>query len=166
MQVRQYMSQPVLTITPQTPFRQAFDLMHSRGFHHLPIVDEGRLTGVIAKSDLLLAAANFGSAEVPVDEIMRGAPVCVTETAQLKYAVRLLLNHHIGCLPVVNARKKLVGIITETDIFKITAGLLHARPMAKRPVAKAAKKASKTATKTEGKKVVRKAAKTASRKTA
>lgn len=154
MQVRQYMSQPVLTISPDTPFRRAFDLMHSRGYHHLPMVEKDRVVGVIAKSDLLLAAANFGSAEVPVNEIVRDDPICVTETAQLKYAVRLLLNHHIGCLPVLNSHKKLVGIITETDIFKITAGLLHARPAARKPVAKAAKKTAKTAVK----KAVKKAA--------
>jgi acetoin utilization protein AcuB len=142
MKVRQYMSQPVLTITPKTPFRQAFDLMHSRGFHHLPIVEEERVLGVIAKSDLLLAAANFGSAEVAVDEIMRRAPVCVTENAQLKDAVQLLLQHHIGCLPVLNEGEKLVGIITETDIFKITAGLLNDHPAAREPAALGGAKSS------------------------
>lgn len=134
MQVRQYMTRPVLTITPKTPFRPAFDLMHSRGFHHLPIVESDRVVGVISKNDLLLAAANFGSADVPVDELMRGAPVCVTENAQLEDAVQLLLQHHIGCLPVLDDHEKLVGIITETDIFKITAGLLNARPAAREPV--------------------------------
>lgn len=133
MQVRQYMTQPVLTIPPKTPFRQAFDLMHSRGFHHLPIVEDDRVLGVIAKNDLLLAAANFGSAEVPVDEIMRGAPVCVADHAQLEDVVQLLLQHHIGCLPVLNDREKLVGIITETDIFKITAGMLQAGSAAREP---------------------------------
>lgn len=140
MKVSQYMTRSVITITPKMPFRQAFDLIHSRGFHHLPIVENDRVVGVIAKSDLLLAAANFGSAEVPVDEVMRGTPVCVTENAQLKYAVRLLLNHHIGCLPVLNARKQLVGIITETDIFKITAGMLNARPAARQSVARGVRK--------------------------
>ena len=136
MKVSQYMTRPALTITPQTPFRRAFDLMHSRGFHHLPVVEGDHVVGVIAKSDLLLAAANYGSAEVPVDEIMPGAPVCVTENSQLKYAARLLVVNHIGCLPVLNTRKKLVGIITETDIFKITAGMLHARPTTTKPVRK------------------------------
>lgn len=131
MKVSQYMTRPVLTITPKTLARQAFDLMHSRGFHHLPIVENDRVVGVIAKCDLLLAAANFGSAEVAVDEIMRGTPVCVTENAQLEDAVRLLLQHHIGCLPVLNDHEQLAGIITETDIFKITAGLLNARPEAR-----------------------------------
>jgi acetoin utilization protein AcuB len=158
MKVSQYMTRPVITITPDIPFRRAFDLMHSHGFHHLPLVENDRVVGVVARTDLLLAAANFGSAEVPVAEIASNTPVCVTENAQLKYAIQVLLKHRIGCLPVLNTRKQLVGIITETDIFKITAGMLNVRPVAKKAITKGAKKAtSKTAKKTV-KKVTKKAA--------
>jgi len=115
--------------------------MHSRGFHHLPVVEGDHVVGVISKNDLLVAAANYGSAEVPVDEIMSVAPVCVTENSQLKSAARLLVLNHIGCLPVLNTRKMLVGIITETDIFKITAGMLDARPTATKPLKKLVNKA-------------------------
>lgn len=138
MKVSQYMSRSVLTIAPQTEFHRAFDLMHSRRIHHLPVVDGDRVVGIVAERDLLLAAANFGSAEVPVAEIMHGSPVCVSENAQLKQAAQLLVANHIGSLPVLNTRKVLVGIITETDIFKITAGTLHAR----RATGKTAKKAA------------------------
>ena len=140
MKVSQYMSRPALTIEPQTEFRRAFDLMHSRRIHHLPVVEGDRVLGIVAERDLLLAAANFGSAAVPVAEIMRGAPVCVTENAALKQAARLLVVNHIGSLPVLNSRKALVGIITETDIFKIAAGMLHARKVTKKTAKKAAAK--------------------------
>lgn len=145
MKIGQYMTRPVITIPPEMPFRRAFDLMHSHGFHHLPLVENDCVVGVIARTDLLLAAANFGSAEVPVSEIVHRTPVCVTESVQLKYAVRLLIKHRIGCLPILNVRKKLVGIITETDIFKITAGMLHARPAARQPVTRGVKKATQKA---------------------
>lgn len=137
MKVSQYMTQSVITIAPQTEFHRAFDLMHSRRIHHLPVVEGDRLVGIIAERDLLLAAANFGSAEVPVARIMRNPPVCVSESAQLRQAARLLMANHIGCLPVLSNRKVLVGIITETDIFKITAGMLHARPAARTTAKKA-----------------------------
>lgn len=127
MKVSQYMSRPVLTIGPETEFHRAFDLMHGHRIHHLPVIDGDRVVGIVAERDLLLAAANFGSAEVPVGDIMRGPPVCVSENAQLKQAARLLVVNHIGSLPVLSTRKVLVGIITETDIFKIAAGTLHAR---------------------------------------
>lgn len=133
MKVGQYMTRRVHTVGPETEFHRAFDLMRSRRIHHLPVVQGDRVIGIVAERDLLLAAANFGSAEVPVGEIMRGPPVCVSENAQLKEAAQLLVTHHIGSLPVLSAGKILVGIITETDIFKIAAGTLNARPEKKKP---------------------------------
>ncbi len=136
MKISQYMSRSVITVTPETEFHRAFDLMRSRNIHHLPVVDGGRVVGIVAERDLLLAAANFGSSEVPVGEIMRSPAVCVGESALLKEAARLLVVRHIGSLPVLDSRKALVGIITETDIFKIAAGMLRARPAVRKSAAK------------------------------
>lgn len=141
MKVSQYMSRSVITVAPETEFHRAFDLMRSRNIHHLPVVDGGRVVGIVAERDLLLAAANFGSSEVPVGEIMRGPVVCVSESALLKEAARLLVVRHIGSLPVLDSKKALVGIITETDIFKIAAGMLRARPAPKTSAKPAARKA-------------------------
>ena len=140
MKVSQYMTRRVVTIGPEADFHRAFGLMRSRRIHHLPVVRDDRVIGVVAERDVLLAAANYGSAEVPVEEIMHGPPVCVSENAPLKEAARLLVTHHIGSLPVLNADDALVGIITETDIFKIAAGMLNARPDTKKPTKKAAGK--------------------------
>jgi acetoin utilization protein AcuB len=147
MKVSQYMSRSVVTVTPQTEFHRAFDLMRSRSIHHLPVVDGGRVVGMVAERDLLLAAANFGASEVPVGEIMRGPAVCVGESALLKEAARLLVVRHIGSLPVLDSKKALVGIITETDIFKIAAGMLRARPVVRKSAAKTARAAPKKAAK-------------------
>ena len=171
MKVSQYMSRSVVTIAPQAEFHWAFDLMRSRRIHHLPVVEDDRVVGIVAERDLLLAAANFGSAEVPVREIMHSPAICVSENAQLKQAARLLVVEHIGSLPVLNARKALVGIITETDIFKVTAGMLRARPAAKKAAKKTATKtpkkaAKKTSSKRAAKQVTRKSAKKATKKTA
>lgn len=147
MKVSQYMTRRVITIGPETEFRRAFDFMHSHRIHHLPVVDGDRVVGIVAERDLLLAAANFGSADVPVAEIMKHPPVCVSENVQLKHAARLLVLNHIGCLPVMSARKVLVGIITETDIFKIAAGMLHARRATKVTAKKATGKSTGSADK-------------------
>jgi acetoin utilization protein AcuB len=178
MKVSQYMSRSVVTIAPQAEFHWAFDLMRSRRIHHLPVVEGDRVVGIVAERDLLLAAANFGSAEVPVREIMHSPAICVSENAQLKQAARLLVVEHIGSLPVLNARKALVGIITETDIFKVTAGMLRARPTAKKTATKTgtktgtktarktAKKTAKVTSKRTARKVAKQPAKKAARKTA
>ena len=150
MRVSYYMSRPAITVTPQTEFHRAFDLMRHHGIHHLPVVESDQVVGIVAERDLLLAAANFGSAEVPVGEIMRNPVVCVSDRAQLKQAARLLVENHIGSLPVLNARKALVGMITETDIFRTIAGMLPTRMEAKETTKKpkvagaASKKSSRT----------------------
>lgn len=135
IKVSQYMSRAVLTVAPQTQFHRALDLMRSRNVHHLPVVDGGRVVGIAAERDLLLAAANLGSSEVPVGEIMSGPAVCVADSALLKDAARLLVEKHIGSLPVLDPKNALVGIITETDIFKIAAGMRHARPAVRKAAA-------------------------------
>lgn len=147
MKISQYMSRSVVTVTPQTEFHRAFDLMRSRNIHHLPVVDGSRVVGIVAERDLLLAAANFGSSEVPIGEIMRSPAVCVGESALLKEAARLLVVRHIGSLPVLDSKKALVGIITETDIFKIAAGMLRARPVVRKSAAKTVRRAPKKAAK-------------------
>lgn len=128
MKVSQYMSQPVLSIAPQTDFHIAYELMLSRGIHHLPVVDGDKLLGIVAERDLLLAAAHFGSTVLPVEEIMRSPVVTVSASATIAHAARLLVVRRVGSLPVLDRRKAIVGIITETDMFKLTAGMLRPRP--------------------------------------
>ncbi len=143
MKVSQYMSQPVLSIAPKTDFHVAYDLMLSRRIHHLPVVDGEKLLGLVAERDLLLAAANFGPAVVPVEEIMRSPVVTVSASATIAHAARLLVLRHVGSLPVLDRRKALVGIITETDMFKLTAGMLRPRPV---PVGRLRKSVPRKAT--------------------
>ena len=131
MRVSEYMTQPVVSVQPQTEFHLAFDIMRARNIHHLPVVDGEQLVGIVAERDLLLAAAHFGSAEVPVVEIMHSPVVCVSERASLKAVARMLVVNHIGSLPVLNAKKALIGMITESDVFKIMAGMAHPRKPSK-----------------------------------
>jgi CBS domain-containing protein len=166
MKVSQYMSRSVVTVTPQTEFHRAFDLMRSRRIHHLPVVEGERVVGIVAERDLLLAAANFGSAEVPITEIMQGPPVCVADDAELKEAARLLVVKHIGSLPVLDARKALVGIITETDIFKVAAGMLRARPAPRKAAKKSAKKSARTGAKATAKGASKRTARPAAKQAA
>jgi acetoin utilization protein AcuB len=121
MLVIDYMSRQVLTAQPQTEFHLAHELMRHRDIHHLPVVEGGRIVGIVAERDLLLAAAHFGSAHVPLAEIMHSPVECVSVRATLMSAARKLVVKRIGSLPVVDAKRQLVGIITETDIFKAMA---------------------------------------------
>lgn len=138
MKISQYMSRPVATIAPATTLRQALDEMRIRGIHHLPVSDGEALVGIVAEHDLLLAVANFGNAEVPVGEIMKHPVTCISVRGSVQQAARLLIARRIGGLPVLDARKRLAGIITETDIFKIMAGLRDEAPRPKKAARRAA----------------------------
>jgi len=144
MLVTDYMSRPVLTAQPQTEFHLAHELMRHRNIHHLPVLEGGRIVGIVAERDLLLAAAHFGSAHVPISEIMRAPVERVSVRSTLMSAARRLVVKRIGSLPVVDARGQLVGIITETDIFKAMAEMAWLTK-AKATGAKAAKPARKKA---------------------
>jgi CBS domain-containing protein len=123
MRIRQFMSAPVVTVAPTTDLRGALDLMHARRIHHLPVRDGDRIVGIVAEHDLLLAAANFGTTELPVAEIMKRPVTCIGADSTVQQAAKLLVRKRIRSLPVLDRKKALVGIITETDIFKIMAGL-------------------------------------------
>lgn len=148
MIVTDYMSRPVLTAQPQTEFHLAHELMRHRNIHHLPVIEGGRIVGIVAERDLLLAAAHFGSAHVPLSEIMHSPVECVSVRSTLMSAARKLVVKRIGSLPVVDAKQQLVGIITETDIFKAMAEMAWlTRGAPRKPAGAGRKKPAKRARK-------------------
>jgi acetoin utilization protein AcuB len=126
-----------ITIAPEASVHDAFRLTSERGVHYLPVVDgRERLVGVVTRTDLLRASpsaattltvyeANYLLAHLKVREVMSTPPITVAGEAPLEEAARLMVDREISCLPVVEGlpralgktRERLVGIITEGDIF-------------------------------------------------
>jgi acetoin utilization protein AcuB len=118
MIVAQRMSSPAVTVRADTDFQSALALMQQRNLRRLPVVDgAGVLTGMVAERDLLLAAMRYLQSRVDVADIMQKDVVTVAPATPIQDAARLMLDHRIGGLPVVDGGK-LVGVITETDIFR------------------------------------------------
>ena len=118
MIVAQRMSSPAVTVRADTDFQSALALMQKRNLRRLPVVDgAGALTGMVAERDLLLAAMRYLQSRVDVADIMQKDVVTVAPATPIQDAARLMLDHRIGGLPVVDGGK-LVGVITETDIFR------------------------------------------------
>jgi len=123
------MTSQLVTIAPDTPFFKAFQTIRENKFRHLPVVDKkGKLIGVVAEADLLraspssatslsMAEMNYLLANLQVREVMSSPAITVPDDAPLEEAARVMVERKIGCLPVMHG-EKLVGIITETDIFK------------------------------------------------
>jgi acetoin utilization protein AcuB len=129
MFVRDCMTPNPIAIRPESDPLVAVGLMKSAGFRHLPVLDgEGGLVGIVDRSDLELFLSTAGSPGIMkrnhrVDQVMQREVIQVTPECPLEEAAALMVQHKIGSLPVVEAGK-LVGIITETDIFKRLAAVL------------------------------------------
>jgi acetoin utilization protein AcuB len=134
MLVKHRMTPNPITITPDTKVPDALKLTREKGINYLPVMGKrNRLVGIVSRSDLMQAApskattlsvfeANYLLAHLEVQEIMN-EPITVPEDTPVEEAARLMVQKGIGCLPVMRD-KDLVGIITETDIFKAFAEIL------------------------------------------
>jgi len=97
---------------------QAFSRSHHRGF---PVIDDGRLVGIVSRSDL----ANIGqlAGDTSISEIMTPKPITVSPPDSLAHVLYLLDHYNLSRLPVIEGRK-LVGIITRSDIIRAEADVL------------------------------------------
>lgn len=129
MFVRDCMTHDPVVVRPESDPMAANMVLKFRGFRHLPVVDvDGKLVGIVDRADLELFLAEAGSPDIMkrqhrVDQAMTREVVTVPPGCPLEEAAMLMVEHKIGSLPVVEA-DKLVGIITETDIFKQFAAVL------------------------------------------
>lgn len=124
MNVSTYMSDAPTTIRSDADYREAFEMMQDRNLHHLPVVDAGgKVVGMLTQRDLQLAARHFLEAEVEVEEVMHTPVVTVGPEDPLASAARLMITHRIGGLPVLEDGR-MVGVLTETDLFRALIDLL------------------------------------------
>jgi CBS domain-containing protein len=118
-----------ITVGPNTTLPEAARLMKECNIHRLPVVDNERLVGIVTLGDIREASPsnahslsiyelNYLIARLTVGEIMTRDPITVTPDMSVEAAARLMLEHKIGGLPVMDG-DHLVGIITETDIFRL-----------------------------------------------
>lgn len=138
MLVRERMTKTPVTTTADTSVTEALRLMRERKVRRLPVVDHrGKLVGIVADKDLLYASPspitslsvwemNYLLAKLKVEEVMTREVITVSEDTPLEEAARIMVDYKIGGLPVLHG-DDLVGIITETDLFKIFLELLGAR---------------------------------------
>lgn len=132
MFVRMWMTDDVISAAPDTPIMEARDTMKQHMIRRLPVVKSDRLVGIVSQGDIqeagpsgatslsiwelnyLLARITVEEVMTPVDELVSVSPDDPIETAAM-----LMRKHQIGGLPVVEGEDKLVGMITESDIFDV-----------------------------------------------
>lgn len=138
MLVSERMTRTPVTVTPETPVTDALRLMNQRKVRRFPVVDsDGRLVGIVSDKDLLNATPSVATTlavwEIPdllskirVEHVMTRNVITVAADTPLETAARVMADSKIGGLPVMDG-DKLVGIITETDLFKSLLELLGGR---------------------------------------
>ena len=131
--VKDCMTAEVITVSPYDTLARAWELMTTHRIRRLPVVDRDRLVGIITMSDLLALkhpdpARRLDLAEVAaelsrlvVSAVVRGEPVCIYDNDTVGHAAELMLEHKIGGLPVLDADRRLVGLITESNLFRMLA---------------------------------------------
>jgi acetoin utilization protein AcuB len=132
------MSHNPQTILPDVPVAEALQRMKREKVRRFPVVDkQGRLVGIVSHSDLLYASPSSATSlsmweisylmsQIKVKEVMTKQVITVAEDAPVEEAARLMVEHKIGGLPVVHDGQ-LVGIITESDLFKVFLEIFGAR---------------------------------------
>jgi len=129
--VKNWMSKDVITMKPDAILPEAHKLMMEEEIRRLPIVDEnGRLLGIVTLGDIRGAEPstatnlsvwelNYLLANCKLEKIMTADPITISIGATIGQAARVMLENRISGLPVVDAQGKLLGIITESDIFSM-----------------------------------------------
>jgi acetoin utilization protein AcuB len=129
MFVRDCMTPNPITVRPESDPLAAMMLLKSGRFRHLPVVDaEGRLAGIVDRNDLELFLSQAGSPGIlkrqhRVDQVMTHDVATVPPDCPLEEAAALMVQRKIGSLPVLE-EGRVVGIVTETDIFEQFAAVL------------------------------------------
>lgn len=138
--VRDWMSSTVETVEPDTGVGVAEQIMKQLGIRRLPVLREGKLVGIVTLGDLREAKPSpatslakweisYLRSRVQVREVMSRSVITLSPETSLHDAAQLMLEHKIGGLPVVQDGE-LLGIITESDIFRAFVQLLGERAAA------------------------------------
>ena len=134
MRTRDLMTKNPITVDSETLVLDAQRIMKENNIRRLPIVDKGKLVGIVTQHDLLEAAPspatslsihelNYLLSKMKVKEIMKKNPVTLTPDTPFEEALRIGQEKKIGSFPVVD-NGKLVGIATESDIIRFVTRIL------------------------------------------
>ena len=138
MLVKERMTHNPVTIREETSLDDALKAMRDNKVRRLPVLDKnGKLVGIVSEKDLLYASPSPATSlsvyelhyllsKLTIRQVMTSPVTTVTMDTPLEEAARIMADQKIGGLPVLD-KDELVGIITETDIFKILIELLGAR---------------------------------------
>ncbi len=128
--VKDLMTRDVITISPSTSLAEAHHIMKDYGVRRLPVVEHGELIGIVTRGDirgaepssattLSIWEINYLLAKTTVRDIMTPNPLTIRQSATIREAAKIMLDKRISGLPVVDMAGNVIGILTESDIFRL-----------------------------------------------
>ena len=142
MLVGERMSRPVITVSPDDPINEVLALFRKEHIRRAPVIKAGKLVGIVTQTDLLNASpspvtslsiweVHYLVSKVTVQRVMTRKVITVDRDTPIEEAARIMADKKIGGVPVMSTGK-VVGMITETDLFKVFLELMGARNKALR----------------------------------
>lgn len=137
MLIKERMSKPVISVAPDMPIQEVMGLMKRENIRRTPVLKDGKLVGIVSNRDLLNASPsqatslsiwelNYLLSKITIAEVMTKEVITISEDTPIEEAARIMADNKIGGVPVVN-NGEVVGIITETDLFRVLLELTGAR---------------------------------------
>jgi acetoin utilization protein AcuB len=128
MKLSSIITEEVVTVDMDDPLKTICGIFNDKRFHHLLVVEDDELRGIISDRDVLKASSPFlntlseQNRDIAIlrkraHQIMSRKPITVTKEASPEDAVRLMLRENISCLPVVSSDGQIEGIITRKDLL-------------------------------------------------
>ncbi|MBW2060234.1 MAG: CBS domain-containing protein [Deltaproteobacteria bacterium] len=117
MQINEFMSREVFTVQATASIEEAAALLKEHDIRHLPVVEGKKLIGLVTEGEIRGAIFPAMIEDIGVKDLMNTDPITVRPETRLEEAVRLVYQHKIGCLPVVDHDGNLMGIITVVDML-------------------------------------------------
>ncbi|HBF75700.1 MAG TPA: hypothetical protein DDW71_10660, partial [Lactobacillus sp.] len=127
MSVADYMTDRVITVSPDTKINMAVNVMKDNQIHRLPVIDGDKLVGIVTEGTIQAASpskatslsiyeVNYLLNKMTVGEIMEKEVKTISKDAQLEDAISTMRHHDVGVLPVMDG-EQVVGIITTNDVL-------------------------------------------------
>jgi acetoin utilization protein AcuB len=134
MLVKNWMSKPAITIDLEASMNDAIKLLKTHNIKMLPVMEKGKLVGIVTDRDLKRASASDATSleihellylisKIKIKEIMTKKPITVHEDYTVEETAEILLKHNISGVPVIDQYRDVVGTITQNDIFRILISL-------------------------------------------
>lgn len=125
LKVKEIMSAPVKTVAPEDSLEKVSQLFSTKKVRHAPVCDsKGKLCGIASERDLLRKMVSerpdpfVEAVPATVSDFMKHKVLTASPEAEIRFAARIMFNEKIGCLPVVDERGAVVGIVTRSDILR------------------------------------------------